>query len=73
MTEEIQKKYEEPVGEPQEETSQIDLDELRRQFDTEARFRQLAGWAGKLVLLIAVGLSLFHLYTAGFGLLNALK
>ena len=72
MTEEIQKNYEEPEVQPQDE-SQIDLDELRRQFDTEARFRQLAGWVAKFVLLIAVGLSLFHLYTAGFGLLNALK
>ncbi len=71
MTEETQRKFEEPIAQPQE--SQIDLDELRRQFDTEARFRQLAGWAGKLVILIAVGLSLFHLYTAGFGLLNAMK
>ena len=52
---------------------QIDLDELRRRFDTEARTRILSGWEAKLVLLVAVALSLFHFYTSGFGLLLAIK
>ncbi len=51
----------------------IDLDELRRQFDTEARTRFLEGWQAKLVLLAAITLSLFHLYTSGFGLMLAIK
>ncbi len=58
---------------PVVEDASIDLDELRRQFDTEARFRDLAGWQALLVTAVAVGLSLFHFYTAGFGLLLAIK
>ncbi|HPI97163.1 MAG TPA: TRAP transporter permease [Synergistales bacterium] len=52
---------------------QIDLDELRRQFDTEARHRELLGWQAMLITVIAVAMSLFHLYTSGFGLLLAMK
>ena len=57
----------------QEEHKQIDLDELMRKFDTEARFRTLAGWQAKLVMIIAVAMSCFHFYTSGFGLLLAQK
>ncbi|MDT8284203.1 MAG: TRAP transporter permease [Thermovirgaceae bacterium] len=53
--------------------AQIDLDELRRQFDTEARTRVLDGWQAKIILVAAVSLSLFHFYTSGFGLLLAIK
>lgn len=58
---------------PVAENVSIDLDDLRRKFDTEARFRDLAGWQALLVTAVAVGLSLFHFYTAGFGLLLAIK
>lgn len=53
--------------------STIDLDELRRQFDTEARNRTLFGWPALMVTILAVSMSLFHLYTSGFGLLLAMK
>ena len=53
--------------------STIDLDELRRQFDTEARNRSLIGWQALIITVIAVSMSLFHLYTSGFGLLLAMK
>lgn len=49
--------------------AQIDFNELLRKYDTEARFRNLTGWVGKLVMLIAVAMSCFHFYTSGFGLL----
>lgn len=52
---------------------QIDLDELRRKFDTESNTRFLEGWQALLVAVLAMGLSLFHLYTSGFGLLLAIK
>ena len=51
----------------------IDFDELMRKYDTEARFRTLKGWQAILVTVLAVSMSLFHLYTAGFGLLLAIK
>jgi len=44
-----------------------------RTYDAEARFRTLSGPSGVLVAGIAVGLSLFQLYTAGTGPLEALK
>src|SRR6056297_2960867 len=55
------------------DNTEIDVDELRKQFDTEARNRSLWGWQAKLVVILAVSMSVFHLYTAGFGLLLAMK
>ncbi|MCC6867663.1 MAG: TRAP transporter fused permease subunit, partial [Burkholderiales bacterium] len=46
---------------------------LIRQFDHESNFRRLAGPVGMLVTAIAVLLSSFHIYTAGFGLLDEIK
>jgi TRAP transporter 4TM/12TM fusion protein len=51
----------------------IDLNEVMRQYDTESRYRTLRGWQNYFILAIAVAMSLFHLYTAGFGLLLAMK
>ena len=56
-----------------EESARIDLDDLMRKYDTESRFRILAGWQGKMVALLAVAMSCFHFYTSGFGLLLAQK
>ena len=57
----------------EKQNQQIDLDDLMRKYDTEARFRTLEGWQSKLVALIAIGMSCFHFYTSGFGLLLAQK
>ncbi|MHC1551562.1 TRAP transporter permease [Phyllobacterium sp. K27] len=55
--------------------SPMELDEakaraLEEQFDSEIRFRPLAPIAARLVGGLLVALSLFHYYTAGFGLLS---
>src|SRR5687767_15725853 len=47
--------------------------ELEEKFDTEIRFRPLAPLAGQLVGTLLVILSLFHYYTAGFGLLPEME
>jgi len=47
-----------------------DVDRLIEQFDPESNFRRLAGVAAGIVTVIAVGLSSWHYYTAGFGLHN---
>jgi TRAP transporter 4TM/12TM fusion protein len=44
--------------------------ELEEKFDSEIRFRPLAPLAGKIVGALLITLSLFHYYTAGFGLLQ---
>ena len=45
-------------------------DALIRKYDAESNFRGLKGRTALLVGLLCVVLSLFHVYTAGFGLLN---
>jgi TRAP transporter 4TM/12TM fusion protein len=50
--------------------SQDEIDRLIEQFDPESSFRRLAGPAALIVTAIAVGLSCWHYYTAGFGLHN---
>jgi TRAP-type uncharacterized transport system fused permease subunit len=47
--------------------------ELIRTYDAESNFRKLAGPVGMLVTTLAVVLSSFHIYTAGFGLLDEIK
>jgi len=46
------------------------LEELEQRFDPEMRFRPLAVSATTLVAGLLIALSLFHYYTAGFGLLQ---
>ena len=47
--------------------------EVVEKYDREARFRKLSGAPGAVAAGVAVGLSLFQLYTAGTGPLEALK
>ncbi|MDR5659080.1 TRAP transporter permease [Serpentinicella sp. ANB-PHB4] len=52
---------------------QIDVDDKLAEFDTSSNIRSFKGNMAKLITLIAITMSLFHLYTAGFGNLLALK
>ncbi|AZT82580.1 TRAP transporter permease [Marinobacter sp. NP-4(2019)] len=52
------------------EMHQADLDNLIKKFDNESNFRDLKGVLKTLVTVTCVVLSIFHIYTAGFGLLN---
>lgn len=47
-----------------------EIDRLVEEYDPESNFRSLVGFAAGIVTLLGVTLSLFHVYTAGFGLLN---
>ncbi len=51
-------------------TAQDEVDRLIEQFDPESNFRRLAGVSAGIVTVIAVALSGWHYYTAGFGLHN---
>ncbi len=57
------------TAKPQSGAGSIDFDDLMRKYDTEARFRLFTGWRAILVTALAVGMGVFHLYTAGMGLL----
>ncbi len=46
------------------------LEQLVKEYDNESNFRHASGWLAALITVVAIGLSLFHVYTAGFGLLN---
>lgn len=46
------------------------IDQIIREHDKESNFRKLTGIAALLVTVMGVSLSLFHVYTAGYGLLN---
>jgi len=55
-----------------EETSEA-TEEVVRKYEAEARFRKFTGTLAKIVAVIAIAMSLFHLYTAGLGVLEAIK
>ncbi len=46
------------------------LEAIVKKYDAESNFRNLGGITGKITGLLCILLSLFHVYTAGFGLLN---
>ena len=50
--------------------AQDEVDRLIEQFDPESNFRRLVGLSAGIVTVIAVALSGWHYYTAGFGLHN---
>ncbi|MFW6000869.1 MAG: TRAP transporter permease [Halanaerobium sp.] len=56
-----------------EKKKHLKEDELLKKYDPSTDYRQYTGIAAIIVSTIAVGLSLFQLYTAGFGILLALK
>lgn len=54
--------------EPSEATEQV-----LRKYEAEARFRKFTGTLAKIITVIAIAMSLFHLYTAGLGVFEAIK
>ena len=55
------------------EESSEKVDAVVRKYEVEARFRKFGGRLATIVAVIAIAMSLFHLYTAGFGVLEAIK
>lgn len=52
-----------------EEIQEENIQQLIEKYDVESRYRRLGGLEGKIVSAWLVAMSLFHLYTAGIGLL----
>ena len=46
------------------------VDAIVKKYDAESNFRDLGGITAKITGVLCIVLSLFHVYTAGFGLLN---
>ena len=55
---------------PPQTPDQDEVERLIEQFDPESNFRRLVGVSAGIVGVLAVGLSGWHYYTAGFGLHN---
>jgi TRAP transporter 4TM/12TM fusion protein len=56
---------------PKEEEP-VDTQAILRQFDKESDYRRLGGFVGRLVAALAIAFSLFQVYTALFGVLDAM-
>jgi len=50
----------------------INSEEVMRQFDKESDFRVITGFLGKVIAAICIAFSIFQLYTAMFGVLDAM-
>jgi TRAP transporter 4TM/12TM fusion protein len=50
----------------------VDAQEVLRKFDKEADYRQLTGLIGKFIAALAIAFSTFQVYTALFGVLDAM-
>ncbi|HSO19104.1 MAG TPA: TRAP transporter permease [Desulfosarcina sp.] len=57
-------------GPAEKEFSAADVEGIVKKYDAESNFRNLKGVTAKVTVVLCVALSLFHVYTAGFGLLN---
>jgi len=55
----------------EEEHKQFNADEILKEFDSEADKRILTGFVGRIVSAIAICFTLFQLYTAFYGVLDA--
>lgn len=51
----------------------LDIEEKIAEFDKSANTRNLRGFLALFITLLAIAMSAFHLYTAGFGLLLTMK
>jgi TRAP transporter 4TM/12TM fusion protein len=59
------------VNEPVATPNEVDIDKLMAQYDRESDYRRFGGYGKWLVALLAISFSLFQLYTATFGVLDA--
>ena len=55
---------------PDEVVDSSQVEAIVKKYDAESNFRNLSGITAKIAGAVCIALSLFHVYTAGFGLLN---
>lgn len=51
----------------------VAVDEVLAKFDIESAYRRLKGKIGLIISIITIAMSVFHFYTAGFGILEAMR
>ncbi len=61
-----------PVVLESQEDIPVNAQDVMRQFDKESDFRDIAGFFGKVIAAIAIAFSVFQVYTALFGVLDAM-
>jgi TRAP-type uncharacterized transport system fused permease subunit len=61
-----------PVTAENQEDVPINAQDVMRQFDKESDFRDIKGFFGKVIAAIAIAFSVFQVYTALFGVLDAM-
>ena len=59
-----------PTEEEERQMDAADVEAIVKKYDAESNFRNLGGITAKITGVLCILLSLFHVYTAGFGLLN---
>lgn len=59
-----------PATAPEASLTPEEMEALVRKYDNETNFRRLGGFTGLVVTVLCIVLSLFHIYTSGYGLLN---
>lgn len=52
---------------------ELDAEKVLEKVDSESRFRKFSGKWAVVISVVAIAMSLFHLYTSGFGILMAMK
>ncbi|MBN1334102.1 MAG: TRAP transporter permease [Synergistales bacterium] len=52
---------------------ELDAEKILEKVDSESRFRKFSGKWAVVISVVAIAMSLFHLYTSGFGILMAMK
>ena len=77
MSDRKKKKPDETAKKPIAETSgvqeeTVDKAAILKKFDKESDFRTLAGFLGKFIAALAIAFSVFQVYTAAFGVLDAM-
>jgi TRAP transporter 4TM/12TM fusion protein len=50
--------------------SDTEIEAIIKKYDAESNFRHIGGFTAQIARIACICLSLFHVYTAGFGLLN---
>ncbi|MFW6149103.1 MAG: TRAP transporter permease [Atribacterota bacterium] len=68
-----QKNVEQSSNKEKENSEKIDVQALLEKYDSESRIRKPVGIFALIITILAVSMSAFHFYTAGFGLILALK